>query len=82
MEVGKSLPKLEAAIEKEIKLIQTKERTPAEIARAKAQLKAGYLLGNRDINSQARQLGNDQTTTGDYQFTDKYLAGVERVTAC
>ncbi|MFM2303151.1 MAG: hypothetical protein RLZZ135_558, partial [Cyanobacteriota bacterium] len=81
VEVGKSLPKLEAAIDREIKLIQTKLASPTEIARAKAQLKAGYLLGNRDINNQARQLGNDQTTTGDYQFTDKYLAGVERVTA-
>jgi zinc protease len=80
VEVGKSLPKLEAAIGKEIKLLQTKGATASEIARAKAQLKAGYLLSNRDINSQARQLGNDQTTTGDYQFTDKYLAGVERVT--
>ena len=81
VEVGKSLPKLEAAIEKEIKLVQAKGVTPAEISRAKAQLRAGYLLSNRDINSQARQLGNDQTTTGDYQFTDKYLAGVARVTA-
>jgi zinc protease len=80
VEVGKSLPKLEAAVEKEIKQIQAQAPTTAEIARAKAQLKAGYLLANRDINSQARQLGNDQTTTGDYQFTDKYLAGVERVT--
>ena len=80
VEVGKSLPKLEAAIDKQIKLLQTKGVTAGEIARAKAQLKAGYLLGNRDINAQARQLGNDQTTTGDYQFTDKYLAGVERVT--
>lgn len=81
VEVGKSVPKLEAAIATEIKLLQTKGVTSGEISRAKAQLKAGYLLGNRDINSQARQLGNDQTTTGDYQFTDKYLAGVERVTA-
>jgi zinc protease len=81
VEVGKSLPKLEAAVEKEIKLIQAQAPTPAEVSRAKAQLKAGYLLANRDINSQARQLGNDQTTAGDYQFTDKYLAGVERVTA-
>jgi zinc protease len=81
VEVGKSLPKLEAAVEKEIKLIQANAPTTAEVSRAKAQLKAGYLLANRDINSQARQLGNDQTTAGDYQFTDKYLAGVERVTA-
>jgi zinc protease len=80
VEVGKSLPKLEAAIETEIKLIQTKAPSSLELSRAKAQLKAAYLLSNRDINSQARQLGNDQTTTGDYQFTDKYLAGVERTT--
>ena len=63
VEVGKSVPKLEAAIDTEIKLLQTKGVTSGEISRAKAQLKAGYLLGNRDINSQARQLGNDQTTT-------------------
>ncbi len=81
VEPTKSLPKLEAAIDREIKLLQTQGVSSAEITRAKTQLKAGYLLGNRDINSQARQLGNDQTTTGDYQFTDKYLAGVERVTA-
>ncbi len=79
-EPGKSLPKVEAAIAKQIKLLQTKGVTQQEISRAKAQVKSGYLLGNRDIESQARQLGNDQTTTGDYQFTDKYLAGIERVT--
>ncbi len=81
VEPSKSLPKLEAAIDKDIKLLQAKGAAPAEIARAKAQLKSSYLLSNRSIDNQARQLGNDQTTTGDYQFTDKYLAGVERVTA-
>jgi zinc protease len=79
-EVGKSLPKVEAAIDKEIKLLQAKGVTPREVARSKAQVKSLYLLGNRDISAQAKQLGNDQTTTGDYQFTDKYLAGIERVT--
>jgi zinc protease len=81
VEPSKSLPKLEAAIDKDIKLLQAKGAAPAEITRAKAQLKSSYLLSNRSIDNQARQLGNDQTTTGDYQFTDKYLAGVERVTA-
>ena len=46
-EVGKSLPKVEAAIGKEIKLLQAKGVTPDEIARAKAQLKSAYLLGHR-----------------------------------
>jgi zinc protease len=79
-EPGKSLPKIEAAIQKEIKSIQSQPVTAAELARAKAQIKSGYLLGYRDIGSQARQLGNDITTTGDYQFTDKYLVGIEKVT--
>jgi zinc protease len=80
-EPGKPLGKIEAAIDKEIKLIQAKQPTSIEVARAKTKLRASYLLGFKDINSQARQLGNDITTTGDYQFTDKYLAGVEKVTA-
>jgi zinc protease len=80
-EPGKSLPKLEAAIQQQIKILQSKGVTATEMSRAKAQLKSSFLLGNRDITAQARQLGNDQTTAGDYQFTDKYLAGVERVTA-
>jgi zinc protease len=80
VEVGKSLPKVEAAIDREIKQLQAKGVTAREVARSKAQVKSLYLLGNRDISAQAKQLGNDQTTTGDYQFTDKYLAGIERVT--
>jgi zinc protease len=80
-EPKKSLPKLEAAIQQQIKILQSSGVTATEISRAKAQLRSSFLLGNRDIGAQARQLGNDQTTAGDYQFTDKYLAGVERVTA-
>jgi zinc protease len=81
VDVGKDLTKVEAALQREIAKIQATAPTPAEVARAQAQLKAVYLLGNRSIDAQARQLGSDITTTGDYQFTDKYLAGVARVTA-
>lgn len=80
-EPGKSLPKLEASIKQQIKILQSSGVTATEISRAKAQLRSTFLLGNRDITAQARQLGNDQTVSGDYQFTDKYLAGVERVIA-
>lgn len=55
--------------------------TAAELAKAKRQLTADIILSNRNITDQAMQLGNDQTTKGDYRFTDKYLAAVSQVTS-
>ncbi|AFZ26441.1 putative Zn-dependent peptidase [Cylindrospermum stagnale PCC 7417] len=55
--------------------------TSEELARAKAQLIASVILSNRDITSLAMQLGNDQTTADDYNYTDRYLAAVHRVSA-
>jgi zinc protease len=78
---GKSLAKIDQVIQAEIGKMQKTVANKAEIDRAKSQLRAGYLLAYRDIGSQARQLGNDETTSGDYQFTDKYLANVQKVTA-
>ncbi|MBH8575233.1 insulinase family protein [Nostocaceae cyanobacterium CENA369] len=52
-----------------------------EVERAKTQLEAAVILSNRDLTSQAMQLGNDQTTAGDYRFTDRYLAAVRQVSA-
>ncbi|WP_427161001.1 M16 family metallopeptidase [Aliinostoc sp. HNIBRCY26] len=55
--------------------------TAAELARAKRQLESATILSNRSITDQAMQLGNDETTTGDYRFTDHYLAAVHQVTS-
>lgn len=54
--------------------------TTEELNRAKAQLRASLILRNRDINSQAIQLGDDFISTGDYQYTDRLLANIEKVT--
>jgi zinc protease len=78
---GKPLAKIDQVIQAEIGKMQKTAASKVEIDRAKSQLRAGYLLSYRDIGSQARQLGNDETTSGDYQFTDKYLANVQKVTA-
>jgi zinc protease len=78
---GKPLAKIDRVIQAEIGKMQKTPASKVEIDRAKSQLRAGYLLSYRDIGSQARQLGNDETTSGDYQFTDKYLANVLKVTA-
>ncbi|MFN4280958.1 M16 family metallopeptidase [Thermosynechococcus sp.] len=53
----------------------------AELQRAKQQLKANFVLRNRDIDAQASQLANDETLTGDYRFSDRHLAAIEQVTA-
>jgi zinc protease len=77
---GKKLADIDRAMLDTIATLQTKGVTSEEVNRAKAQLTASAILGNRDINSQAQQLGNDQTVAGDHQFTDKYLDGVQKVT--
>ncbi len=78
---GKPLAQIDKVIQAEIGKMKKTAASKVEIDRAKSQLRAGYLLSYRDIGSQARQLGNDETTSGDYQFTDKYLANVQKVTA-
>lgn len=77
---GKKLADIDRVMLETIQTLQSKGVTLEEVDRAKAQLTASAILGSRDIKSQAQQLGNDQTVTGDYQFTDRYLAGVQKVT--
>lgn len=55
--------------------------TAGELQRAKQQLRANFVLRNRDIDAQASQLANDETLTGDYRFSDRHLAAIAKVTA-
>lgn len=75
------LKKIETVLQRAIANLAQKGVKPEEIARAKMQLEAAVILSNRDITSQAMQLGNDETTAGDYRYTDRYLAAVSQVTA-
>ncbi len=77
---GKSLPEIDAALLLEITKLQTQGITAAELTRAQTQLQASYILGNRDISSQAQQLGYNQTVALDYRYSDRYLAAVRQVT--
>jgi zinc protease len=54
--------------------------TSKEVKRAKTQLEASVILSNRDITNQAMQLANDEITTGDYLYTERYLEAVREVT--
>lgn len=78
---GQELKKVDSVLQQVIADLREKGVTKEEIFQAKAQLRASIILNNRDISSQANQLGNDQTTAGDYRFTDRYLAAVEQVSA-
>ncbi|PSB40674.1 peptidase M16, partial [Cyanosarcina cf. burmensis CCALA 770] len=77
---GQQLDKIEAVQEQAIANLRNKGVTPEELNRAKAQLKATIILSNRDISSQATQLGYSQTTAGDYRYIDRYLAALDKVT--
>ena len=76
---GQELQKIEQVLASEITQLRDKRVTEEELNRAKTQLVASVILDNRDITSQAMQLGYDQSTGGDYRYTDRYLAAVQKV---
>ncbi|BAY52035.1 putative proteinase [Thermostichus vulcanus NIES-2134] len=76
-----SLETIEQTIGKILQQLAERPLSLAELQRAKQQLKANFILRNRDIDAQASQLANDETLTGDYRFSDRHLAAIEKVTA-
>ncbi|MCA1993173.1 MAG: insulinase family protein, partial [Coleofasciculus sp. S288] len=76
---GTELSQIDQVIQKTLAQIQTQGITGAELNRAKAQLRASVFLRNRDITSQGMQLGSDETTAGDYRYSDRYLTAIEQV---
>ncbi|MEH2311874.1 MAG: pitrilysin family protein [Nostoc sp.] len=73
------LKKIDLVLSNAIANVAEKGVTSEEVERAKTQLTADVILSNRDITSQAMRLGNDETTAGDYRYTDRYLAAVRLV---
>ncbi|QZZ21859.1 insulinase family protein [Leptothermofonsia sichuanensis E412] len=77
---GKDLKQIDRVLQKTLTDLREQGITPEELERAKTQFRASVLLRNRDIVSQAFQLGDDYTTTGDYRFTDRLLNAITNVT--
>ncbi|MEH1952746.1 M16 family metallopeptidase [Nostoc sp.] len=73
------LKKIDSMLSSAIANVAEKGMTSEEVERAKTQLTADVILSNRDITSQAMRLGTDETTVGDYRYTDRYLAAVRLV---
>lgn len=78
---GKELTTIADVLLQKLVEIQQKPVTADELNRAKTLLQSSFILGNQDITSQARQLGENQIVAGDYHFAEKYLAGVAGVSA-
>lgn len=74
------LNKINSVVQTTIAKLLKKGVTLEEVNRAKRQLEASLILGNRDITSQGMQLANDLLITGEYNYTDKFLANVRKVT--
>jgi zinc protease len=77
---GKPLAQVETTIQQTLAAFRQQPVSAEELDRAKTQLRASFIFGNQDISSQATQLGYSQVVSGDYRFTDRYLAGIDRVT--
>ncbi|WP_193196665.1 M16 family metallopeptidase [Nostoc sp. MG11] len=77
---SQKLKKIDSVLSRAIANVVEKGIKLEEVKRAKTQLTADVILSNRDITSQAMQLGNDETTADDYRYTDRYLAAVSQVT--
>ncbi|MEH2291445.1 M16 family metallopeptidase [Nostoc sp.] len=73
------LKKIDSMLTSAIANVAEKGVTSEEVEQAKIQLTADVILSNRDITSQAMRLGTDETTVGDYSYTDRYLAAVRLV---
>ncbi|WP_448268489.1 M16 family metallopeptidase [Nostoc sp. DSM 114159] len=73
------LKKIDSMLSSAIANVAEKGVTSEEVEQAKTQLTADVILSNRDITSQAMRLGTDETTVGDYRYTDRYLAAVRLV---
>ncbi|MBE9247899.1 insulinase family protein [Dolichospermum sp. LEGE 00240] len=76
---GQDLTKLDAAVIKALDKLAKVGLTKEQVERAKTQLTASVILNNRDITNQAMQLGNDQITTDNYQYTENHLVNIRKV---
>jgi zinc protease len=76
-----NLKKIDRILAQEITKLAQKGVNADELKRAKVQFEAGVILGNRDITSQAMQLANDETITGDYDHMNRYLERLRKVSS-
>ncbi|MEY3334127.1 MAG: hypothetical protein RLZZ176_2430, partial [Cyanobacteriota bacterium] len=67
---NQDLTKIDAVVMKALDKLAKIGVTVKQVEQAKNQLTAAVILNNRDITSQGMQLGNDQITADNYQYTE------------
>lgn len=78
---GQDAPTINTTLQKTLAAVRQTSVTPEELKRAKTQLRASLILSNQDITRQANLLGYNQTVADDYQFVERYLNAIDKVTA-
>ena len=76
-----NLAKVEAAVKEQVALIKKNGVTENELARAKRQIKTAFAFGKEDVESLAESAAYDELGTGDPNYSKRYVARIEQVTA-
>jgi zinc protease len=75
-----NLESAEAAILEEIYKLKTEYVTDEELEKAKALKESEYVFSQQTMEDQAETLGMDELSTGDINFSQRYLEGIKEVT--
>ncbi|HEX8464478.1 MAG TPA: insulinase family protein, partial [Abditibacterium sp.] len=75
-----NLAKVEAAIRAEVEKIKRDGVTPAELTRAKRQVRASFVFGKQGVDNQAEQNAYDELGTGDPTYSSRYVERIGAVT--
>jgi zinc protease len=76
-----TLEDVDLVLLKTIEDLQQNLISDEELERAKQQLMTHFIMSNREIDSQASQLAYSEIVTGDYRYSDRYLAHIQQVSA-
>lgn len=78
---GVEVPKLQAAVEAELRKVADRGITPAEVERAKARLRAGVAYARDSLHTAAQVLGSALTTGQEVADVEEWPARIAAVTA-
>ncbi len=78
---GQSLQPLEDALFAEVERIKTAPPTATEMARGLRQAEASFIFARDSVTEQANQLGEYETTTGDWRMVERLPELLRKVTA-
>jgi len=77
---AENLKDAEAAILEELYNLKVQYVTNEELEKAKALKESSYIFSQQTVEDQAEMLGTDELSTGDVNFSKRYLEGIRAVT--